>query len=157
MGRDTKSMAEAWNLWDRVWADDRVIFLPEPEEIEREFRARSRLSSLDNSLGQIIESCTRDVEHDGRITGAAFQHDADALVGVGGPAWARDDEPHKIHVANLFNFHGTVPIVVLTIAVSSADGNTGQLVQGIVSRANVAVRLVQQNRRSNTHRAGRQR
>jgi predicted nucleic acid-binding protein len=38
-------MAEAWNLWDRVWADDRVIFLPEPEEIEREFRARSRLSS----------------------------------------------------------------------------------------------------------------
>jgi uncharacterized protein len=41
MGRDTKSMAEAWNLWDRVWADDRVIFLPEPEEIEREFRARS--------------------------------------------------------------------------------------------------------------------
>jgi len=45
MGRDTKSMAEAWNLWDRVWADDRVIFLPEPEEIEREFRARSRLSS----------------------------------------------------------------------------------------------------------------
>jgi hypothetical protein len=35
-------MAEAWNLWDRVWADDRVIFLPEPEEIEREFRARSR-------------------------------------------------------------------------------------------------------------------
>jgi hypothetical protein len=38
-------MAEAWNLWDRVWVDDRVIFLPEPEEIEREFRARSRLSS----------------------------------------------------------------------------------------------------------------
>ena len=38
-------MAEAWNLWDRVWADDRVIFLPEPEAIERECRARSRLSS----------------------------------------------------------------------------------------------------------------
>jgi hypothetical protein len=45
MGRDTKSMSEAWSLWDRVWADDRVVFLPEPEEIEKEFRTRSRLSS----------------------------------------------------------------------------------------------------------------
>lgn len=38
-------MSEAWSLWDRVWADDRVVFLPEPEEIEKEFRTRSRLSS----------------------------------------------------------------------------------------------------------------
>src|ERR1700677_3322592 len=45
MGKDTKSMPEAWNLWDRVWADDRVVFLAEPEDIEKEFRARSRLSS----------------------------------------------------------------------------------------------------------------
>src|SRR5262245_6916413 len=45
MGKDTKSMSEAWNLWDVIWADDRVAFLPEPEEIEKEFRSRSRLPS----------------------------------------------------------------------------------------------------------------
>ena len=45
MGKDTKSMSESWNLWDRVWADDRIIFLPEPEDLEKEFRKRSRLSS----------------------------------------------------------------------------------------------------------------
>ena len=42
-GVDTKSMAEAWSLWDRLWADDRVVFVPEPEDIEKEFRARSRM------------------------------------------------------------------------------------------------------------------
>ena len=45
MGKDTRSMSEAWSLWDRIWADDRVAFLPEPEDIEKEFRSRSRLSS----------------------------------------------------------------------------------------------------------------
>jgi toxin-antitoxin system PIN domain toxin len=45
MGEDTTTMSQAWILWDRVWADSRVSFLPEPEDIEREFRARSRLSS----------------------------------------------------------------------------------------------------------------
>jgi toxin-antitoxin system PIN domain toxin len=45
MGGDTKTMSEAWGLWDRVWADDRIEFLPEPEGLEREFRSRSRLSS----------------------------------------------------------------------------------------------------------------
>ena len=45
LGADAKSMAEAWALWDRIWADDRVLFLSEPEGIEREFRSRSRLSS----------------------------------------------------------------------------------------------------------------
>ena len=45
MGKDTKSMPEAWNLWDRIWADDRVVFLPEPEDLEKEFRKRLRLSS----------------------------------------------------------------------------------------------------------------
>ena len=45
MGVDTKSMAEAWSLWDRIWADDRVVFVPEPEDIEKEFRARSRMPS----------------------------------------------------------------------------------------------------------------
>jgi toxin-antitoxin system PIN domain toxin len=45
MGADTKSMAEAWRLWDRIWADDRVVFVPEPEDIEKEFRALSRMPS----------------------------------------------------------------------------------------------------------------
>jgi toxin-antitoxin system PIN domain toxin len=45
MGLDTKTMPEAWNVWDRVCADDRIAFLPEPAGIEREFRSRSRLSS----------------------------------------------------------------------------------------------------------------
>jgi len=44
MGEDTKSMAERWSLWDRIWADDRVAFVPEPEDIEKEFRAHSRMS-----------------------------------------------------------------------------------------------------------------
>lgn len=45
MGKDTKTMSEAWALWDRVWADSRIAFLPEPIELEREFRSRSRLAS----------------------------------------------------------------------------------------------------------------
>jgi predicted nucleic acid-binding protein len=38
-------MAEAWSVWGRIWADDRVGFVPEPEDIEKEFRARSRMAS----------------------------------------------------------------------------------------------------------------
>ena len=41
MGADVKGMHEAWNLWDRVCADDRIEFLSEPEAIEREFRGFS--------------------------------------------------------------------------------------------------------------------
>ena len=32
-------------MWDRIWADDRVVFLSEPEDIEKEFRTLSRRSS----------------------------------------------------------------------------------------------------------------
>jgi toxin-antitoxin system PIN domain toxin len=45
MGKDTKTMSEAWSVWDRIWADSRIAFLPEPDELEKEFRSRSRLSS----------------------------------------------------------------------------------------------------------------
>lgn len=45
MGKNTKTMSEAWSLWDRVWADTRIVFLPEPDNLEKEFRSRSRLSS----------------------------------------------------------------------------------------------------------------
>ena len=45
IGKDTKTMSEAWGVWDRVWADTRIAFLPEPDDLEKEFRSRSRLSS----------------------------------------------------------------------------------------------------------------
>jgi toxin-antitoxin system PIN domain toxin len=45
MGKDARTISEAWSLWDRIWADTRIVFLPEPDDIEREFRSRSRLSS----------------------------------------------------------------------------------------------------------------
>lgn len=45
MGKDTRTMSEAWNLWDEAWADPRIAFLPEPDGIERDFRGRSRLAS----------------------------------------------------------------------------------------------------------------
>ncbi len=38
-------MSEAWNLWDKVWANDRIAFLPEPDGLEKKFRKHSRLSS----------------------------------------------------------------------------------------------------------------
>lgn len=45
MGTDSKTMAEAWSLWDQIWADPRISFLQEPEALENEFRARSQLTS----------------------------------------------------------------------------------------------------------------
>ena len=45
MGNDVKSMSEAWALWDRVCADERIVMLTEPESIEREFRRRSNFAS----------------------------------------------------------------------------------------------------------------
>jgi toxin-antitoxin system PIN domain toxin len=45
MGKDTTTMSEGWRVWDRVRADRRIAFLPEPEDIEKEFRSRSRLPS----------------------------------------------------------------------------------------------------------------
>ena len=45
MGKDTRTMSEAWSLWDQVWSDPRVAFLPEPVDIEKQFRSYSRLSS----------------------------------------------------------------------------------------------------------------
>ncbi len=45
MGEDTRTMSEAWSLWDQVQRDPRMEFLPEPERLEPEFRSRSRLSS----------------------------------------------------------------------------------------------------------------
>ena len=43
MGRDVKNMRTAWDVWDRLWSDDRIAFLPEPEGFESHFRIHSRL------------------------------------------------------------------------------------------------------------------
>ena len=45
LGDDARTMAEAWALWDRIWADSRISFLAEPEGLETEFRSRSRLAA----------------------------------------------------------------------------------------------------------------
>ena len=45
MGNDAKKMHEAWELWDKVCADDRIEFLSEPEAIDHEFRRLSELRS----------------------------------------------------------------------------------------------------------------
>ena len=45
MAKDTRNMSEAWTLWDRIWADNRVAFLSEPDGLEKEFRRHSQLSS----------------------------------------------------------------------------------------------------------------
>jgi uncharacterized protein len=50
LGDETKTMSEAWALWDRVWADPRIAFLPEPDLLEKEFRARSKISSRSPKL-----------------------------------------------------------------------------------------------------------
>jgi len=45
MGKDAVSMSRAWSLWDELWSDDRVAYLPEPAGLEQELRWRTRLSS----------------------------------------------------------------------------------------------------------------
>lgn len=50
MGKDTKNMSEAWDLWDRAWADTRIAFLAEPPGIEKPFRSYSRLPSWSSKV-----------------------------------------------------------------------------------------------------------
>ncbi len=45
MADDVETMASAWKLWDRVTADDRIVFLSEPKGLERPFRKASQLPS----------------------------------------------------------------------------------------------------------------
>ena len=44
-GQGCAEQTEAWNLWDKIWADHRIAFLPEPDGLERKFREPSRLPS----------------------------------------------------------------------------------------------------------------
>ena len=55
MGNDVKTMSEAWALWDKVCADDRIALLAEPEAIEPELR---RFSALRSSSPKVwAEAC----------------------------------------------------------------------------------------------------
>jgi uncharacterized protein len=44
LGRDVRNLSPAWDLWDKIWADPKIAFLAEPENLETEFRARTRLT-----------------------------------------------------------------------------------------------------------------
>ena len=45
MGKDVRTMSQAWELWDKVEADSRIAFLPELDGFDKESRARSRFST----------------------------------------------------------------------------------------------------------------
>jgi len=50
MQEDVRNMSQAWELWDRVWADVRIAYLPEPEHLEPELRVQSRFSSKSRKI-----------------------------------------------------------------------------------------------------------
>ena len=52
MEKDVRNMAQAWVLWDKVWADARIAFLPEPDGLEPEFRLQSRFRADPQRFGQ---------------------------------------------------------------------------------------------------------
>ncbi len=57
MGRDVHTMAGGWKDWDRITADDRVAYLPEPDGLERPFRDRSTARKQPSkSLGRCLYS-----------------------------------------------------------------------------------------------------
>ena len=45
MGKDVRNMSQAWDLWDKIWTDPRIAFLPEPENLEIELRTHTRVPS----------------------------------------------------------------------------------------------------------------
>ena len=46
LGGDVHTMSGAWKLWDRVIADERIAFAPEPDGLEPPFRKASQLPSF---------------------------------------------------------------------------------------------------------------
>ena len=54
MGSDTKTMPEAWRLWDRIRADSRIAFLPEPAGLEQEFRSVHGGKPLPEGMGRCL-------------------------------------------------------------------------------------------------------
>jgi uncharacterized protein len=45
MRKDVRTLSQVWELWDKIWADPRVAFLPEPDDLETELRAQTRSPS----------------------------------------------------------------------------------------------------------------
>src|SRR3954447_13587974 len=45
MGTDVRTMRGAWEIWDRITSDDRIGFLPEPDDLESRFRKHSKMAS----------------------------------------------------------------------------------------------------------------
>ena len=45
MGHDVRTMKGAWSIWDAIALDDRIGFLPEPDDIDLRFRKHSRLTT----------------------------------------------------------------------------------------------------------------
>ncbi len=43
MGHDVRTMEGAWNIWDQLTADERIVFLTEPDDLEVHFRQHARL------------------------------------------------------------------------------------------------------------------
>jgi len=54
MAKETKTMSEAWALWDRVWADPRIAFLPEPAALKRNFVRVLRFRADPPSFGPTL-------------------------------------------------------------------------------------------------------
>lgn len=46
MGRDVQTMKGAWALWNNIGSDDRIGFLPEPEDLDLRFRKYSSLATV---------------------------------------------------------------------------------------------------------------
>jgi uncharacterized protein len=46
MGADVRTVKASWDIWDRIASDDRIAFLPEPDDLEPQFRKHSRSSTV---------------------------------------------------------------------------------------------------------------
>ena len=42
MGKDVKTMAGAWDVYDKCCADERIAFLPEPDGVDPTLRALAK-------------------------------------------------------------------------------------------------------------------
>lgn len=45
MGRDVKSCLAAWEIYEQILADERISFLPEPDDLDLKFKRLSRTRS----------------------------------------------------------------------------------------------------------------
>jgi uncharacterized protein len=50
LGEDAHTMSSAWRLLDKLQSDERIAFLAEPVDVERQFRSQSNLASRSPKL-----------------------------------------------------------------------------------------------------------